>query len=197
MKTRDLLTGRIATLSNALSLLRIGLIPFFWYYLHHEHSSGNPTFMYSALIVLVLIALTDFLDGFLARTLNQVSRLGQFLDPLSDKITVFACGIILFFYREFPLWVVVTVFVRDLLMLSGGYLLFTKKDIQARPNIYGKYMIISLFLSGIVYVYRPATVFSGISLQHISIVFIGLFLITSTITAFRSYSRIYHSTPTS
>jgi CDP-diacylglycerol--glycerol-3-phosphate 3-phosphatidyltransferase len=171
MKIQELLTGRVVTFSNFLSLFRIMLVPFFWYYLFKEHHSGNITFMYRALIILIIIALTDFLDGYLARIFNQVSRLGQFLDPISDKITVFFCGILLYFFKDFPLWVVVVVFVRDLIILSGGYFLFIKKDIQVRPNIFGKGLIISLFISGVLYICSPSQQFFDISLQHISCFF--------------------------
>lgn len=193
MKIHELLTGRIVTFSNFLSLFRIMLVPFFWYYLNKEHHSGDIAFMYNALIILIIIALTDFLDGYLARIFNQVSRLGQFLDPISDKITVFFCGILLYLFKDFPLWVVSVVFIRDLVILSGGYFLFLKKDIQVRPNLFGKCLIISLFFAGVIYVYNPSPQFFDISLQHISISFIMFFLFTSSLVAFRSYSKIYHS----
>ena len=73
----------ILTIPNALSLLRLGLIPFYTsLYLH-----GNISL---AAFILAISCLTDLLDGFIARRFHMVSDLGKFLDPLADKITQLA-----------------------------------------------------------------------------------------------------------
>ena len=72
------------TIPNQLTLLRILLIPVFIvvFYLPYEHSN------FLACIIFILAAITDILDGYYARKLNQVSSLGVFLDPVADKLMV-------------------------------------------------------------------------------------------------------------
>jgi len=72
------------TIPNQLTLLRILLIPVFIvvFYLPYEHSN------FLACIIFILAAITDILDGYYARKLNQISSLGVFLDPVADKLMV-------------------------------------------------------------------------------------------------------------
>ena len=68
------------TIPNALSVLRILIIPFFaWYFLHDQ--------LGIAVVLLVLSGLSDCVDGLIARKLNQVTELGKMLDPFADKLT--------------------------------------------------------------------------------------------------------------
>ena len=68
------------TVPNALSVLRILIIPFFaWYFMRDQ--------LVAAVALLVLSGLSDCVDGFIARKLNQVTELGKMLDPLADKLT--------------------------------------------------------------------------------------------------------------
>jgi cardiolipin synthase (CMP-forming) len=73
-----------------------------------------------ALIVLVISSLTDFLDGVLARRLNQVSRLGQLLDPAADRLFIFATLIGLAVRQIVPWWLVAVIVGRDVLLLVIG-----------------------------------------------------------------------------
>ena len=72
------------TIPNQLTLLRILLIPVFIvvFYLPYENSN------FLACIIFILAAITDILDGYYARKLNQISSLGVFLDPVADKLMV-------------------------------------------------------------------------------------------------------------
>ena len=79
-----------------LTMLRLLLLPvFLWLILDAPHSPGHTRIeRSSALVIFAVMALTDKLDGYLARKLNQVSRLGTLLDPVADKLLV-ACSVIL------------------------------------------------------------------------------------------------------
>ena len=87
------------TLPNIITLSRIGLIPVFMglFYLQPNYLEGEPlAWINNSLVAIyVLISSTDFLDGLLARKLNQVSDLGTFLDPVADKLMVCAALILL------------------------------------------------------------------------------------------------------
>ena len=87
------------TLPNIITLSRIGLIPVFvvLFYLQPNYLEGEPlTWINNSLVaIFVLISSTDFLDGLLARKLNQISDLGTFLDPVADKLMVCTALILL------------------------------------------------------------------------------------------------------
>ena len=87
------------TLPNIITLSRIGLIPVFMglFYLQPNYLEGEPLAWINNSLgaIYVLITSTDFLDGLLARKLNQISDLGAFLDPVADKLMVCAALILL------------------------------------------------------------------------------------------------------
>ena len=87
------------TIPNIITLSRIGLLPVFvvLFYLQPNYLEGEPlTWINNSLVAIyVLISSTDFLDGLLARKLNQISDLGTFLDPVADKIMVCTALILL------------------------------------------------------------------------------------------------------
>ena len=87
------------TLPNIITLSRIGLIPVFvgLFYLQPNYLEGEPlAWINNSLVaIFVLISSTDFLDGLLARKLNQISDLGAFLDPVADKLMVCSALILL------------------------------------------------------------------------------------------------------
>ncbi len=90
------------TLPNLITLARILLIPVFigLFYLQPNYLDGEPLgWINNALIaIFLIISTTDFIDGFLARKLNQVSALGAFLDPVADKLMVCTALILLIDY---------------------------------------------------------------------------------------------------
>ena len=87
------------TLPNIITLSRIGLIPVFvgLFYLQPNYLEGEPlAWINNSLVaIFVLISSTDFLDGLLARKLDQISDLGAFLDPVADKLMVCSALILL------------------------------------------------------------------------------------------------------
>lgn len=95
------------TIPNLLSALRLLGVPvFFWLIVGPEYDG-------LALIVLVVSSFTDWLDGYLARKLNQFSRLGELLDPLADRLYVIAALAALFIRDLLPIWVVIALILRD------------------------------------------------------------------------------------
>jgi len=98
------------TIPNALSALRLLGVPVFFWLIVGPESDGL------ALAILIVSSFTDWLDGYLARRLNQFSRLGELLDPLADRLYVVAALAALYIRDLLPIWVVVLLILRDALM---------------------------------------------------------------------------------
>ena len=119
------------TVPNLLTLFRIVLVPFFLV-------ASMRSMWTLAFVLFVTAALTDVLDGHIARRFNQRSRLGAILDPAADK-TMMVCGY--FFYTvtnklplvALPVWLTFVVFVRDFLIICCAYLLYTRVHVKRFP----------------------------------------------------------------
>jgi cardiolipin synthase len=98
------------TIPNALSAMRLLGVPVFFWLIVGPQNDGL------ALTILIISSFTDWLDGYLARKLNQFSRLGELLDPLADRLYVLAALAALFIRDLLPLWVVVALILRDVAM---------------------------------------------------------------------------------
>lgn len=191
MKIRELFSGRVLTVSNILSLARIFIAPSIGYTLYMEKLTGEQWYIYCSLFICCIVILTDYLDGFIARLLNQVSRLGQFLDPVADKIAFFIISILLWYYKDFPSWIILSVLVRDVIAVIGGSLLFSKKDIQVRPNFFGKMMVTCMAATVIVHLISFDYTILGISLKDALAASILFFLIGSVVLFLQRYYKIY------
>ena len=88
--------------------------------------------------VIILAVSTDFLDGFLARKLHQVSEIGKFIDPLADKIGIGAYAIMIATTGDIALWYIVLLLLRDVLIFLGGLYINRKKKIIPQSNWPGK-----------------------------------------------------------
>lgn len=100
------------TLPNILSSIRLALVPVFLLLLMEEHYAV-------ALIVLAIAGITDYLDGYFARKLNQITRLGQLLDPAADRLYIFSTLVGLSITGLIPWWLAALIISRDVLLLVG------------------------------------------------------------------------------
>ena len=104
-EARDL----IFTIPNLISLLRLASIPFIAWLVSEHH-------MIPALIVFAIGSASDGVDGILARRLNQVSKLGQILDPIADRLLIICSVVALGVAGIIPMWMIVVIGLRDLVM---------------------------------------------------------------------------------
>ena len=102
------------TLPNQLTILRIILTPVFLYLF----LSSDPLLIQISLAVFFIAALTDWYDGWLARKYNYISDWGKFWDPLADKILTSTAFLGFVFVGLLPLWMVLLIIVRDLVVTS-------------------------------------------------------------------------------
>ncbi|HZA14771.1 MAG TPA: CDP-alcohol phosphatidyltransferase family protein [Myxococcaceae bacterium] len=126
------------TVPNAISFLRLALVPVFvWLRL-----IGEPGM---AFLVFIVAAATDALDGFLARVLNQRSKVGGIIDPAADKLLVFSALATLVVDGLLPLWLLVLEGARDTAMAIGALLVKRRQlEIPTTPSRIGKYSTLAL-----------------------------------------------------
>ncbi len=103
------MSSRVLTVPNLLSFFRLLLVPVFLAAI----ILGQDFF---ALLVLVVSSVTDFFDGYLARRLDQVTRLGQVLDPAADRLYIFVALIGLVISQVIPWWLLAAVVARDVML---------------------------------------------------------------------------------
>ncbi len=101
---------RVWTLPNLISFARIFLLGVFCWLLF------GPDRRIAATIVLMVVGVTDFLDGYIARRFHQVSTLGKVLDPLADRLVIVTGVIAITVYGAVPVWLAVLVLGRELLV---------------------------------------------------------------------------------
>ncbi len=119
-------------LPNSLTILRILLVPVFVGLLLYEHYD-------IALLTLLIAALTDILDGMIARITDQRTLLGEYLDPLADKLLLMSAIITLSVLHFIPIWAVIVVVSRDAILLTGTLVAnLTETNIDISPTILGK-----------------------------------------------------------
>ena len=117
-RTPETVSDRVLTLPNVLSALRLVGVPvFLWLLFTHQDIW--------AFVVLALSGLTDYLDGKIARRFNLVSRVGQLLDPLADRLYVLTTLVALTIRDIIPLWLLIVLVARDLFM--GVVILLLKR----------------------------------------------------------------------
>jgi cardiolipin synthase len=124
--------ARIFTLPNQLTFLRLAFLPFFiisvWYNRYRW-----------ALAILIAAALSDLLDGLLARTLHQRTALGAYLDPIADKLLLSSSFLVLALKGRIAWWLTILVLSRDVLILAIAVVIALVVGTRRfPPSIYGK-----------------------------------------------------------
>jgi cardiolipin synthase (CMP-forming) len=132
---------RVLTVPNAISALRIALIPVFVaLILDHDTTTAG-------LIMFGCVVATDWVDGTIARRTGQVSELGKVLDPVADRLAI-AAGIIALAIRGvFPVWAAVAIIARDVAVLGVGVFLLARRHVRIEVRWIGKVATFSLMVA--------------------------------------------------
>jgi cardiolipin synthase (CMP-forming) len=131
-RQQEKLLAQLGSAPNLLTILRLGIIPFLVISILDGH-------FITALVLLVLAGISDGLDGLLARMLHQRTVLGQYLDPIADKLMLCSLFLVLTRVGMVPLRVTVLVFSRDFGILLIATLLFAAYGLRDfRPSLLGK-----------------------------------------------------------
>lgn len=129
--------GRLWTVPNQITLLRLGFLPFFLILISYEQYRW-------AVLILFLSGLSDAIDGVLARQLNQRSAIGAYLDPIADKLMLSSSFVILAMEKRIPWWMTIIVLSRDLLILIvAAVILLISGYRPFPPSILGKLTTVS------------------------------------------------------
>jgi len=124
---------------NILTISRFFLIPFIIYFLILDN---YPL----AFIFLTLSALTDVLDGFIARKFNFITNFGKLIDPLADKATQISVLITLTFKDVIPFWMILVVALKEATMIAGASFLYGK-ELVVSSKWYGKLSTVLFYIA--------------------------------------------------
>ncbi|MEK6655999.1 MAG: CDP-diacylglycerol--glycerol-3-phosphate 3-phosphatidyltransferase [Nitrospirota bacterium] len=119
-------------LPNLITLSRILMIPFFVNFLVYKYYGY-------AFAIFLLAGISDGLDGFIARSSKQKTKLGTFLDPMADKLLLTASFVTLAALHLIPVWVSIIVISRDIIIIIGALMLILfQDDLKVSPSMTGK-----------------------------------------------------------
>lgn len=136
-------------ISNLLSIFRLLTVPFIFLLIYHERWR-------LAITCGTVAVISDLLDGFFARRLNQHTELGYILDPVADKLAL-AAGVFALVLSKttFPVWAFTVIVVRDVSIVLGNLVLAYKAKMITRSNLWGKITSFSLAITLMFYLLRP------------------------------------------
>ena len=105
--------GSATLIPNLITLVRLALVPVMaWALAGHHHGIAATIFL--------LIAVSDWLDGFIARRFRLTSRVGAALDPVADKLSMVVATLILAMQHLIPLWLAIAIIARDVIIVAGA-----------------------------------------------------------------------------
>ena len=157
-KIRKLFTN-VWTIPNVLTMIRLILVPVFVVLFLKGHKMAS-------LGVFVAASLTDMLDGFLARKLNQITDFGKLFDPLADKLMVLSAMVCQGVVGVFPWSAIIIVACKELFMVIGG-LLMLKNDVVVYSNYVGKAAQVCFILSLVLAFFHDELAAWGVQLDII------------------------------
>ena len=157
-KIRKLFTN-VWTIPNVLTMIRLILVPVFVVLFLKGHKMAS-------LGVFVAASLTDMLDGYLARKLNQITDFGKLFDPLADKLMVLSAMVCQGIVGVFPWSAIIIVACKELFMVIGG-LLMLKNDVVVYSNYVGKAAQVCFILSLVLAFFHDELAAWGVQLDII------------------------------
>src|SRR3989454_10539849 len=129
---------------NKITLVRIFLVPLLLVFL----ISPAGWYPVIAATIFLVAAFTDWLDGHVARSTNQITRLGQLLDPIADKLLVTAALVSLVGRQQVPAWMVVIIIGREL-AVTGLRAMAADQHIIIAADVFGKYKMVCFFIAAL------------------------------------------------
>jgi cardiolipin synthase len=173
------MAGRVLTVPNQLTFLRLGFLPFFIVLIIYGRYPW-------ALLILVLAALTDGMDGLLARSLDQKSSLGAYLDPIADKLMLSSSFVVLALEGRIPRWLTILVLSRDVLILTTATVILLASGYRHfPPSVYGKITTVAQILLVFVVLAAEGFQLSNLAMLRQALVYV--------VAGFTVYSGFHYS----
>jgi len=116
------------TVPNLITVLRFGLVPVFVWLVVSDHYAW-------ATLVLVILGATDWIDGYAARRLNQISTVGKWLDPVADRLALIVVAIVFVADGIAPAWLVYSIVIPDVVLIINAWVLFRGNPHLAVSNL--------------------------------------------------------------
>lgn len=157
--------SRLLTIPNVITLVRILLIPLFVYL------GWSRDRLIASAFLLAFIGATDWIDGFLARRLNQVSAVGKVIDPSADRLLLIAAAVVAIHLSLIPLWLIVVIFVRELTVSLVVGIAALKFKTRLDVAIYGKAGTLLMMFGFPFFVLGGSTASSHALFYHLGYVF--------------------------
>ena len=181
---------RILTLANAISISRIFLaIPLVLVFEDIAH--GMTGKLWQAFVLIIIIVLTDFLDGYVARKAEEITNFGKLIDPVADKVCMMVVLIYLIISYKLPFLIFfLTLAIRDIfLIIIGVYLMFSQEEVF-QSNRSGKWFIGISALMMVLFLFKnPLNIPSYI--LWTSYMISSLLFVFSTFEYIRRYLRYF------
>lgn len=136
-------------LPNLLTILRIILAGFIPFLLIDESKQSRII----ALIFFTIASITDFLDGYIARKYKLITNFGKILDPIADKIMVLGAFFALAYLEVFKFWIIIPIFLRELIVTVYRFVLLKKKKVIAAEKSGKIKTVMQIITLGISYIY--------------------------------------------
>ncbi|WP_297192819.1 CDP-diacylglycerol--glycerol-3-phosphate 3-phosphatidyltransferase [uncultured Campylobacter sp.] len=130
-------------LPNALALLRIFLAPLLFFILTYDFEDVHQSWVnYFATVVFAIAAMSDFFDGYIARSWKQVTTLGEILDPLADKMLILAAFLGLLLLDRANAWVIYLILIREF-FITGFRIVMLSENLDISASFAGKIKTLS------------------------------------------------------
>ena len=161
-------------LPNKLTILRVILVPVFFFFLMMDITGYDK---WIALSIFIIASLTDLLDGKIARKYNLVTNFGKFMDPLADKLLVCSALICLVEMGRLPAWIVIIIIAREFI-ISGFRLVASDNGIVIAASYWGKFKTVSQMIMVILLLLNIQNTF----FQILGTVFVWIALILTVVS---------------
>jgi len=169
-------------LANKITFSRIAMVPFFILFLLSGLVDEN-TGRYISLFIFIIASFTDFLDGYIARSRNMITKLGKFLDPLADKLLVIAALVSLVEMEQLKAYIVIIIISREIIV-TGFRVVAASDNIVIAASIWGKVKTVTQMAMIIILLINFNNIFFNI-LENI------LVYLATIITIISGYDYIY------
>jgi len=189
MKRHPLVSAgeKIYNLPNIITMLRIGIIPVLFFLM----ASPGSTWSLVIALLFIIAALTDLLDGYIARKYEIVTTMGKFLDPIADKIIVNTAMILMIPIGRIPAWAVAITIIRDI-TVDGMRSIASAEGLVIDASSLGKKKTLcqTIAVSALI-IHYP---FLGLNAHAVGMIILYVALFLTVYSGFDYFSKFYQST---